>query len=68
MYIYIYIYIHVYIHTCIYIYMCIYIYIYMYIYIYIYIHKCGLEELRQAILRRDPLGTGFTDRYRYVDI
>ena len=25
--------------------------------------RCGLEDLRQAILRRDPLGTGFTDRW-----
>ena len=25
--------------------------------------QCGLEDLRQAILRRDPLGTGFTDRW-----
>ena len=24
-------------------------------------HRCGLEDLRQAILRRDPLGTGLTD-------
>lgn len=25
--------------------------------------RCGLEDLRQAILRRDPLGTGLTDRW-----
>jgi serine/threonine protein kinase len=32
------------------------------------VHECGLEELRQAILRRDPLGTGFTDRYVYGNL
>jgi protein phosphatase 1L len=25
--------------------------------------NCGLEELRQAVLRRDPLGVGFNDRW-----
>jgi hypothetical protein len=61
---YIYVYLCIYIYVDVGVYVGVDVYAYMYIYVDVDVYVCICMYI--AVLRRDPLGTGFTDRYIYV--